>query len=130
MNRLVNRDKGKGKQMDEQEQRVFAAIADPTRRLLIEKLSAEGSKTATEFADELPITRQGITKHLKILEEANLVTMKQEGRERRYTLSPQPLAEAVFWVTAVTEQWQRRLKSLFDYLAAEEGSASATDEGE
>ena len=112
--------------MDEQEQRVFAAIADPTRRQLIEKWSAEGSKTATEFAEELPITRQGITKHLKILEEANLVTMKQEGRERRYTLSPQPLAEAVFWVTAVTEQWQRRLQSLYNYLATEENNEQST----
>lgn len=115
--------------MDDQEQRVFAAIADPMRRQLIEKLSAEGSKTATAFAEELPITRQGITKHLKILEEAGLVTMSKEGRERRYALSPQPLAEAVFWVTAVTEQWQRRLQSLYDYLVEEENQSS-TNKGE
>ncbi len=102
------------------EQRVFAALADPTRRLLIEKLSAEGSKTATEFARELPITRQGVSKHLKILEGADLVATQQEGREKHYLLTPQPLAETVSWVEAVTEAWDRRLQALYDFLAAEE----------
>jgi DNA-binding transcriptional ArsR family regulator len=102
------------------EQRVFAALADPTRRLLIEQLSAAGSKTATEFAQELPITRQGVSKHLKVLAEANLVGMQQEGRERRYSLTPQPLAQTVSWVEAVTEQWNERLQALYDYLATKE----------
>ena len=106
--------------MDDIEQRVFIALADPTRRFVIERLSAGGTITATELADELPISRQGISKHLKILEEANLVTTRQKGRERLYTLSPQPLAEAVGWVTAVNERWSSRLKALHDYLAAEE----------
>ena len=102
------------------EQRVFAALADPMRRLLIEKLSTEGTKTATEFARELPITRQGVSKHLKILEEAELVSKRQEGRERHYSLAPHPLARTVSWVTAVTEQWNQRLLALYDYLATED----------
>jgi DNA-binding transcriptional ArsR family regulator len=102
------------------EQRVFAALADPTRRLLVEILSAEGAKTSTEFAQELPITRQGVSKHLKILAEADLVSVRQEGRERRYSLTPQPLAQTVSWVEAVTEQWNKRLQALYDYLATEE----------
>jgi DNA-binding transcriptional ArsR family regulator len=106
--------------IDDLEQRVFAALADPMRRLLIEKLSAEGTKTATEFARELPITRQGVSKHLKILKEAELVTQRQEGRERHYSLAPHPLAKTVSWVTAVTEQWNKRLLALYDYLAAED----------
>lgn len=105
---------------DDLEQRVFAALADPTRRLLIERLSETGSKTATELARELPITRQGVSKHLKILQEANLLAMRQVGRERRYSLTPEPLDRTVSWMAAVTEQWNRRLQALYDYLAAEE----------
>jgi DNA-binding transcriptional ArsR family regulator len=106
--------------IDDLEQRVFAALADPMRRLLIEKLSTEGTKTATDFARELPITRQGVSKHLKILEEAELVTKRQEGRERYYSLAPHPLTKTVSWVTAVTERWNKRLLALYDYLAAED----------
>jgi DNA-binding transcriptional ArsR family regulator len=108
---------------DDLEQRVFAALADPTRRWLIETLSTEGSKTATEFAREMPITRQGVSKHLKILQEANLVATRQEGRERRYSLTPEPLEETASWVAAVTEQWNKRLQALYDYLAAEENDS-------
>jgi DNA-binding transcriptional ArsR family regulator len=104
---------------DEREQRVFAALADPTRRRLIERLSAVEARTATEFANELPITRQGVSKHLKILEEAGLVAKRQEGRERLYSLTPQPLADTVSWVASVTEAWDRRLAALYDYLTAE-----------
>ena len=111
---------------DDLEQRVFAALADPTRRLLIVQLSAGGAKTATEFAQELPITRQGVSKHLKILAEANLVSMQQEGRERRYSLTPQPLAQTVSWVEAVTEQWNERLQALHDYLVAEDSDQGST----
>ena len=104
----------------ETEQAIFLALADPTRRLLIEKLAAKGEKTATELAKELPITRQGITKHLKILETADLVTVHKEGRDRRYRLTPKALEEAVSWVTAVQQQWDKRLQALYDYLASEE----------
>jgi DNA-binding transcriptional ArsR family regulator len=105
--------------MDELEQRVFVALSDPTRRLVIEKLSAGGTTTATELAEGLPISRQGISKHLKVLEEARLVTTRQKGRERLYSLSPQPLAEAVGWVAAVNERWTMRLRALEEYLAEE-----------
>jgi len=108
------------------EHRVFAALADPMRRLLIEQLSAGGTKTATEFAQELPITRQGVSKHLKILAKANLVSMQQEGREKRYSLTPQPLTQTVSWVEAVTEQWNERLQALYDYLVAEDADQGPT----
>ena len=103
-------------------QHVFAALADPTRRLFIEKLSAEGAKTATELARDVPISRQGVSKHLRILAKAELVTIQQVGREKQYLLTPKPLDETVSWVTAVSQQWDNRLKALFDYLANEENA--------
>ena len=102
------------------QQRVFTALADPTRRLLIEELSTRDLRTPTEFARDLPITRQAVSKHLKILEEANLITARKVGRERRYSLTPQPLAATLDWVVAVTEQWDKRLAALRDHLAAEQ----------
>jgi len=69
--------------IDSHAQRVFLALADPTRRLLLQHLCEEGSGTAASFATRLPITRQAITKHLVTLEQAGLVTVHEMGRERR-----------------------------------------------
>lgn len=98
------------------QQRIFVALADPTRRTLIERLSAEGDKTSTELAEDLPITRQGVSKHLRILAEAQLVSVRQEGRDRFYSLEPQQLTQAVTWVDRVRAQWEQRLSTLADYL--------------
>ncbi len=100
--------------------RVFAALADSRRRSILERLASDGEKTATELAQELPITRQGVTKHLKILTEAELVTMRQDGRDKRYTLTPQALAETVKWMETITAVWDQRLQALYDYLVPED----------
>lgn len=63
---------------------VFAALADPTRRRLLELLSGRGDATATELAADLPVTRQAVVKHLAVLDQAGLVTGRRDGRERRY----------------------------------------------
>ena len=102
---------------DESIQTVFTALADPTRRDLIERLVDEGAQTATELATKLPITRQGITKHLGILAEAGLVTIHQQGRDKRYVLTPEPLANTVTWVMAVQAKWDERLEALRTFLA-------------
>lgn len=109
------------------DQAVFTALADPTRRRLIEILSAAGDRTATELARELPITRQGVTKHLRILADADLVSVRQEGRDRLYTLRPEHLGDAVSWVDRVRTQWARRLVALSDYL--DELSEQEVDNG-
>ncbi len=92
------------------------ALADGRRRDILERLANEGEKTATELAQELPITRQGVSKHLNILAEAELVTVRQEGRDKRYSVTPQSLAEAVTWLEAITAVWDQRLQALYDYL--------------
>ncbi len=86
------------KQTHEHEQSLFAALADPMRRSLLVHLAEHSPRTATQLAQEYPITRQGILKHLAILEDAGLVAVRQAGREKRYTLTPEPLEELEQWI--------------------------------
>ncbi|HSE42920.1 MAG TPA: winged helix-turn-helix domain-containing protein [Acidobacteriota bacterium] len=98
---------------------VFDALADPTRRKLLLNLADHSPKTATQFASEFPITRQGILKHLDILESAGLVVVHQKGREKRYTLTPGPLNEADRWIKQVNAKWDKRLKRLKAFVESE-----------
>ena len=79
-------------------QAVFAALADPTRRYLVERLT-EGSATITELAADLPMSRQAVKKHLNLLEDAHLVVVTPSGRERHHALSVTALQEASQWAS-------------------------------
>src|SRR3954447_3207107 len=91
---------------------VFAALADPTRRTIFERLAREGDTTATALATGLPVTRQAVSKHLAALEDAGLVSGERHGREHRYALSSAPLAEASRWMADVGAAWDARLDRL------------------
>jgi DNA-binding transcriptional ArsR family regulator len=91
---------------------VFSALSDPTRRQVIERLVARGGASATELAEELPVSRQAIAKHLLALNEAGLVTSEQSGRQKRYRLTPQPMGEVVGWMAEVGAEWDARLGAL------------------
>jgi DNA-binding transcriptional ArsR family regulator len=91
---------------------VFGALADPTRRALLERLSAEGGATATQLAAGLPMTRQAVAKHLAVLAGAGLVDARRQGRETRYRPTPAPLGEAVEWMTGIGAEWDERLAAL------------------
>jgi DNA-binding transcriptional ArsR family regulator len=91
---------------------IFAALADPTRRRVVEKLSRGGTVTATGLAEQLPITRQAVAKHLNALRGADLLTVSQVGRETHYKLRPQPLDEAAHWIQMVSAEWDDRLEAL------------------
>ncbi len=91
---------------------VFAALADPIRRSLLLNLAEKSPKTATQLAREYPITRQGILKHLNILNEAGLVALSQQGREMRYTLTPEPLGELNQFTREIGIRWDERLSRL------------------
>jgi DNA-binding transcriptional ArsR family regulator len=95
---------------------VFSALADPTRREVIRRLSEQASMTATELAEVLPVTRQAIAKHLAELEQASLVVGERVGRENRFRLTPAPMAEAVSWMASVGSQWDERLSRLGEHL--------------
>ena len=99
---------------------IFAALADPTRRSLLVNLAEHSPRTATQLAQDYPITRQGILKHLNILEEAGLVAVQQQGREKRYTLTPEPLTEMDRWIKDLSAKWDQRLGRLKKFLEDED----------
>src|SRR5581483_11054245 len=91
---------------------VFAALADPTRRALLQTIASQPDATATELAAKLPITRQAVIKHLSALADAGLLDRARQGREVHYTVTPAPLSEAVSWMAQVGGQWDERLAAL------------------
>jgi DNA-binding transcriptional ArsR family regulator len=91
---------------------LFKALADPSRRKLLDLLHASDGQTLNELCEELDMTRQGVTQHLAILEAANLVATARRGREKLHFLNPVPLQE-------IYERWiakfeKPRLKALSD----------------
>jgi DNA-binding transcriptional ArsR family regulator len=97
---------------------TFAALADPSRRRMLSLLGGSGA-TATQLARQLPITRQAVAKHLSQLSAAGLVASRREGRETRYTVTPEPLEEAVEWIVRAGGEWDERLARLGTYVAAD-----------
>ncbi len=91
---------------------VFVALADPTRRRVVETLARGGTVTASSLAAQLPITRQAVAKHLSALRGAELVSVTRIGRETHYKLRPQPLDEAAHWIQMVGADWDDRLEAL------------------
>jgi DNA-binding transcriptional ArsR family regulator len=90
---------------------VFDALADPTRRRIVERLGRSPA-SAGEVAARLPVTRQAVVKHLATLEEAGLVRGEREGRRVIYSLTPGPFTEAARWMHDVGAAWDRRLATL------------------
>jgi DNA-binding transcriptional ArsR family regulator len=88
---------------------VLAALADPTRRRLLDLLAAGGEVTATKLAEELPVSRQAVVKHLAVLDAAGLVTGSRVGREVRYAVRPAALNATARWMSALAADWDRRL---------------------
>jgi ArsR family transcriptional regulator, cadmium/lead-responsive transcriptional repressor len=100
---------------------TFAALADPSRRRMLGLLGGTGA-TATELARQLPISRQAVAKHLTQLASAGLVASRREGRETRYTVTPEPLEDAVAWIVQAGGEWDERLARLGSYVATDRGA--------
>jgi len=97
---------------------VYFAIADPTRRRLIELLGAGPGQPVHALAEPFSMTRPAISQHLRILRDAGLVSEHRVGRERRYQLRAGPLREVSDWVRQYERFWQQRLTNLGAYLDA------------
>jgi DNA-binding transcriptional ArsR family regulator len=98
---------------------VFAAVADPTRRLLMERLRREGAQSISTLSLGLPISRQAVTKHLDQLRDARLIRTRRQGRERLHELDAQPLQDVDDWLRPYAEAWDRRLDALRRHLDEE-----------
>ncbi|MFJ7940355.1 ArsR/SmtB family transcription factor [Peribacillus sp. NPDC096622] len=90
---------------------VFQAIADPTRRKVLQLL-AEGDLPISEITSHFSMSRTAIAKHLHILSEAELVSGRKVGREKRFRLQPEPLAELKQWLSFYDQYWDNKLSIL------------------
>jgi DNA-binding transcriptional ArsR family regulator len=101
---------------------VFAALADPTRRAILSRL-ATGEASVSELAEPFEMSQPAISKHLKVLERAGLVSRGIDAQRRPRRLEPKPLAEATQWLERYREVWEanfRRLDSVLEDLKARE----------
>jgi len=94
---------------------TFAALADPTRRAILARLSL-GETSVTELAQPFQMTMPAVTKHLKVLERAGLITRGREAQWRPCKLDAAPLKDAASWVDQYRQFWEARLDRLDDYL--------------
>ena len=94
---------------------TFAALADPTRRAILSRL-ASGETSVTELAEPFHITLPAVTKHLKVLERARLITRSRDAQWRPCHLNAEPLREVSGWVEQYRKHWEQRLDRLEDYL--------------
>jgi len=90
---------------------TFAALADPTRRAILARL-ADGEATVTELAAPFAMSQPAISKHLKVLERAGLITRGREAQRRPRKLEPRPLAEATDWIERYRKIWEANFKRL------------------
>ncbi|MFD4354009.1 ArsR/SmtB family transcription factor [Nocardia sp. NPDC058518] len=98
-------------------ERVFVALADPSRRSVLAALAAHGPATATDLADRLPITRQAIAKHLALLADTGLVIAEPGERRRvRYRLDSAPMQVAQQFLAALSRDWDGPLDALRRHL--------------
>lgn len=101
---------------------TFAALADPTRRAILARLAA-GHASVTELAEPFAMSQPAISKHLKVLERAGLISRGRDAQRRPRRLEPKPLAEATRWLERYRRFWEgdfRRLDALLDELKSKE----------
>jgi len=103
-----------------QENDVFHAIAHPARRAILVTLTS-GEHAASELAEPFHMTFAAISQHLRVLEEADLVSVRRDGRQRLYRLDPRPLREVVGWVDEFAAFFGQRLDALGEYLDRKHG---------
>ncbi|MGH2495859.1 MAG: ArsR/SmtB family transcription factor [Ktedonobacteraceae bacterium] len=98
---------------------TFAALADPTRRNIIEILASSGELSATEIYEHFPFSPQAISQHLKILREVHLVEMEKRAQKHVYRLNPQTLSQFEVWVQQTRQRWEERFSALDQVLERE-----------
>lgn len=98
---------------------IFSALAEPTRRTIIEMLAKNGPLSATEIYNQFPASPPAISQHLKVLREAKLVHMEKRAQQRIYQLNPDAMGELEAWTKQLTQLWNERFDALDKVLEAE-----------
>jgi len=100
-------------------QRLFYALAEPTRRDIIELLASNGQLSATDIYDNFAVSAPAISQHLKVLREANFVRVEKRAQQRIYRINPEAMSEIEEWVQKMTKQWNARFNVLDKILEVE-----------
>ena len=98
---------------------VYSAIADPTRRAILDLLARGGEQPVTQLSCRFAVTLSAISQHMRVLREADLVRVRPVGRERWYRLNADPLREVADWTAGYQQFWQDRLTALGEHLDSE-----------
>jgi DNA-binding transcriptional ArsR family regulator len=106
--------------------RTFAALSDPTRRAIVERL-ADGEASVTELAAPFAMSLPAVSKHLKVLEKAGLISRGRKAQWRPCRLEPEPLKEASDWLEEYRRLWEERLDRLDEYLRTLQGKEQDDD---
>ncbi|MGI5148934.1 metalloregulator ArsR/SmtB family transcription factor [Plantactinospora sp. CA-294935] len=104
---------------------VFTAVANPTRRQLLGLLLDRGERPVQELADHFDMRRPSLSEHLRVLKDAGLVVEHRAGRQRLYSLRPEPLRDVAEWLTPYERFWREKLaglRDLLDAMGVEEGT--------
>jgi DNA-binding transcriptional ArsR family regulator len=102
---------------------AFQALADPTRRALVERLT-QGPASVSELAKPLPMSLPAVMLHLKVLEESGLVKSEKQGRVRTCRVDPKMLSQAEHWIAERRQMWERNLDRLGQFLKDNKGETS------
>jgi len=105
---------------------TFAALSDPTRRAIVERL-ADGEASVTELAAPFAMSLPAVSKHLKVLEKAGLISRGRRAQWRPCRLEPEPLKEASDWLQEYRRLWEERLDRLDEYLQTLQGKEQNDD---
>jgi DNA-binding transcriptional ArsR family regulator len=109
---------------------MFVALADPTRRNILELLASSGELSATAIYVQFPLSPQAVSQHLKVLREAHLVEMEKRAQKHVYRLNPQTLPQFEAWVSHMKQRWSERFEVLDAVLEIEKKKLEGTNKKE
>lgn len=109
---------------------TFSAIAEPTRRAILEMLARRGPLSASQIYDSFDATHPAISQHLKVLREANLVVVEKRGQQRIYRINAQAVNEVEDWARRLADRWNQRFDALEQVIMAEKRKQEAQNQKE
>jgi DNA-binding transcriptional ArsR family regulator len=109
---------------------MFVALADPTRRNILELLASSGELSATAIYVQFPLSPQAVSQHLKVLREAHLVEMEKRAQKHVYRLNPQTLSQFEAWVSHMKQRWSESFEVLDAVLEIEKKKLEGTNKKE